>query len=192
MKTEEKQVQPSELPTEASNLSDSDQAYLNALTKLMHTKKTAPKIEEMLQSGPPEKVIPETALMINKLMEDEARKGGKPPSLELLFQAGILVVSDLLEIGNLLGAFEIVDEQEVTAILQATMQKYIEKGLKEGTIDPIELQQKAEAMLAPEDREGGIAMAEREGIPVEPNEHTAMEVYADKKVRKAGMLKGGA
>jgi hypothetical protein len=129
--------------------------------------------------------------MINSMMEQEARKGGRPPSLELLFQAGIVVVGDLIEIGNAKGIFDIQDEQEIGAILQGTMQKYIEKGLKDGTIDPVELQQKAEAMLAPEDREAALGMAEREGVPVEPNEHTAMEVYADKKVRKQGMLQGG-
>jgi hypothetical protein len=187
----QQQVQPSELATEPTNLSDADQAYLNALVKLMHTKKTAGKVEDMLESGPPEKAIPETALMINGMMEGEARKGGRPPSLELLFQAGIVVVGDLIEIGNAKGIFDIQDEQEISALLQGTMQKYIEKGLQEGTIDPVELQQKAEAMLAPEDREAALGMAEREGIPVEPNEHTAMEVYADKKVRKAGMLQGG-
>jgi hypothetical protein len=188
---QQQQVQPSELATEPSNLSEADQSYLNALVKLMHTKKTAGKVEDMLESGPPEKAIPETALMINGMMEGEARKGGRPPSLELLFQAGIVVVGDLIEIGNAKGIFDIQDEQEISALLQGTMQKYIEKGLKEGTIDPVELQQKAEAMLAPEDREAALGMAEREGIPVEPNEHTAMEVYADKKVRKAGMLQGG-
>ena len=188
---QQQQVQPSELSTEPSNLSEADQSYLNALVKLMHTKKTAGKVEDMLESGPPEKAIPETALMINGMMEGEARKGGRPPSLELLFQAGIVVVGDLIEIGNAKGIFDIQDEQEISALLQGTMQKYIEKGLQEGTIDPVELQQKAEAMLAPEDREAALGMAEREGIPVEPNEHTAMEVYADKKVRKAGMLQGG-
>ena len=184
-------VQESDLPIDPSALSDADQAYLDALVKLMHNRKTAPKVEDMLESGPPEKVIPQTALMVNNLMEQEARKGGKPPSLEVLFQAGIVVVGDLIEIGNAKGLWQIESEEDIGALLQATMQKYIEKGLKEGTIDPVELQQKAEAMMVQEDRDAGMKMAEREGIPVEPNEHTAMEVYADRKVRKAGMLKGG-
>jgi hypothetical protein len=185
------QVQESELPTDPVALSDEDQAYIDALVKLMHSKQTAPKVEDMLESGPPERSIPETALMINNMMEQEARKGGKPPTLEVLFQAGIVVVSDLIEIGNAKGIFNIQEEGDVALLLQNTMQKYVEKGLAEGTIDPIELQQKAEAMMTPEDREAGREMAQSAGLPVEPNEHTAMEVYATKKMRGAGMLKGG-
>jgi len=189
---QEPQVEPSELPTEESNLSPSDRAYLDGLIKLMHTKKTAPKIEDMLESGPPEKAIPETALMVNKMMEDGARKGGKPPSLELLFLAGITVVSDLIEIGNAKGIFEITEESEIQAILQETMQRYIQKGLKDGTVDPVELQEKAGKLMNEEDQSAAMTMGEREGIPSEANEHTAMEVYADQKVRKkGGMLQGG-
>ena len=187
----EQGVQESDLPTEAQNLSEEDQGYLNGLVKLMHSKKTAPAIEDMLESWEPEKSIPLTALKVNEMMEQEARKGGKPPSLELLFSSAIVVVSDLVAIGNAKGIFEVVEEEHVAAILQATIQQYVEKGLEEGTIDPVELQQKAEAMMTPEDREAGINMGATDGIPTSPNEHTAMEVYADRKVRKAGMLQGG-
>jgi hypothetical protein len=188
---EEPMVEESNLPTEQAQLSKSDKAYLSGLMKLLHSKKTAPMVEQMLQSGPPEKTVPEAALQINSQFEQEVRKKGQPPSLELLFSSAIYLVGDLIEIGNSAGFFEINDEQEMGTILQDTMKRYIQKGLKEGTIDPVELQQKVEPMLTEEDKAGGLALAQNDGIPTEPNEHTAMEVYAQKQVRKKGMLQGG-
>lgn len=176
---------------EEPKMSQQDQAYIGGLMKMLHSKKTAPVIDEMLQSGDPAQTIPEIALMVNQQMETEISKKSAPPSLETLLQAGVYLVSDLIEIGNAGGFFDIRDEQQVQPILQNTLQTYIERGLKNGTVDPIELQAKVEPLMSEESRNIAMQAAQKGGLPEAPDETTRMEVYG-KQMERKGMLKGGA
>lgn len=169
-------------------LEEETQAYITGLMKMLHSKDTSRNVVEMLSAGAPEKVIPQTALLINQQMEDAARSKGKPPSLEVLLNAGIYLTQDLIEIGNTAGIFEIVEEQEVGSLIQNTMQQYIEKGLKDKTIDPIELQEKIEPLMDEEHRNLAMEAGSAAGLPAKPDQMTAMEHYASK--REQGVLKG--
>ena len=170
-------------------LSKTDKVYVSGLMKLMHSKKTAPVIDEMLAAGPPEETIPQVALMINEQMES-AFKQKQKVELETLLTGGMYLVSDLIEIGNTGGFFQVEDEEQVRDITQATFQTYIEKGLKEGTIDPVELQSKVEPLLNEQQKGLGGQFGGEHGVPTQPNEETAMEVYGAQRER-AGLLKGG-
>lgn len=172
--------------------SPADQAYTNALLKVVHSKKTRNKVHDMLGSTHPEISVPKTTLMINGLVEKKAREGGKPPSLETLLYANTLLINDLIEVGNLAEVWDepVADEQRVGAILQDTMQQYIQKGLKDGTIDPIELQQKVEPLMSEEHRTAANQWGQKVGVPQEPGEAAAMEQYAQQRVRKQQMLGG--
>lgn len=167
-------------------MSRADQAYISGLMKLLHSKETAPSVEEMLQSGPPEKTIPVIALQINDQMEQAVEK---KPSLETALAAGTYLVQDLIEIGNAAGFFQIETEEQIKPILQGTIQQYIEKGLKEGTIDPVELQEKVEPLMDDDQRATGMQAAELTGIPKGPTQDTAMAAYG-RKMEQKGMMKG--
>lgn len=164
--------------------------YCAALSHLMHSKETSGNVLEMLKSGDPQEVVPQAALTINNQMEEATRKKGKPPSLDTLGAAATFIVGDLLEIGNAAGIFQIESKEEVAPILRKTMQSYIEKGIHDGTIDPIELQKKVEPMMDDEHRALGLKAASMSGIPLEPNQNTAMQAYGAQQ-KRAGMLKGG-
>jgi hypothetical protein len=189
------QEQPTSPPLEGESggesggaeLSQADQAYISGLMKLLHSKDTAPHVEEMLKSGPPEQTIPATALQINGQMEEAA--GQKPP-LETALIAGVYLVQDLIEIGNAAGYFELQDPEQMKPILQTTMQQYIEAGLQDGTIDPVELQEKVEPLMDEEQRATGMQAAELTGIPKAPTQETAMSAYGRQMERK-GVMSGG-
>lgn len=166
------------------------QAYVLGLSKMLHSKQTSPKVLEMLKAGQPEQTIPHTAMILNQQMEDAVRAKGKSPSLDTLFAAGQFLVGDLIEIGNAAGIFQLETEEQIAPIVQNTFQVYIEKGLKDGTIDPIELQKKVEPLMPEEHRQLGLEAARRTGVPEQPDETTAMEMYAMQRVRK-GALQGG-
>lgn len=166
------------------------EAYILGLSKMLHSKETSGKVVEMLRSGPPEKMIPHTALLINQQMEDTVRAKGKNPTLETLLAAGQFMVGDLIEIGNAAGIFQLETEEQIAPIVKETFQKYIEAGLKNHTIDPIELQQKVEPLMPEEHRQLGLEAAKRTGIPEKPDESTAMEMYAMQRMQK-GALRGG-
>lgn len=175
-------------------LSDSDQAYLSGLMKMLHGKETAPAIDDMLKSGgKPEEVIPAVALQVNQQMEKAV---GKKPPLETALLAGIYLVQDLIEIGNTGGFFNVQDEEEVKLIMQRTMQPYIEQGLKDHTIDPIELQSLVEPLMSEEHADTGMRAATATGIPTKPTAQTAMSAYGrameQRGFMKASPKEGGA
>jgi len=182
-----------EAPPMDPKLEKEMQAYVMGLSKLLHSKQTQPQVVSMLKSTEdPAKSIPQIALMINDQMESAVKGKGKKPSLDVLMGAAQFLVGDLIEMGNAIGIFQIETEEQIAPILQGTMQTYIERGLKDGSIDPVELQQKVEPLMPEQDRMKALEIAKAEGIPEQPNQLTAMEAYAAKRERKAaGMLRGG-
>jgi hypothetical protein len=197
MPNEQAQGQPIEAqgqPPEGQEWKPSkqDEAYTSALLKAVHSKKTRKKVHDMLGSTYPEVAVPKTALMINELVEKKAREGGKPPSLETLLYANTMLINDLIEVGNLAEVWEqpVDTEEQVGAILQDTMQQYIQKGLKDGTIDPVELQQKVEPLMSEEHRTAANQWGQKAGVPQKAGEAAAMEQYAQQRVRKQQMLGG--
>lgn len=178
-----------ETPEVDPQLEQETNAYITGLMKVLHSKETSRSVLDMLSSGPPEQSIPSTALLVNAQMEDAARSKGKPPSLEVLLNAGVYLTQDLIEIGNAAGIFEVADEEQVGGLIKGTLQAYIEKGLKDKTIDPVELQEKVEPLMDEMQSAAGLEAAGATGIPAKPDQMTAMEQYATK--REQGVLKGG-
>ena len=195
--TEQEQATPQEESKVASGVLSGDpeqkmdkqqEAYVGALVRVLHDKQTSPMVQEMLKAGPPEQTIPRITMEVNDMMQQTiARKGGQPADLETTFLGGAYVVSDLIEIGNAGGFFEVSDEDQVKEILQTTIQTYVERGLKDGSIDPVELQAITEPLLQDSDREEGIAYAKKEGLSMQADENVAMEAFGQKKYRE-GML----
>lgn len=195
--TEQEQATPQEESKVASGVLSGDpeqkmnkqqEAYVGALVRVLHDKQTSPMVQEMLKAGPPEQTIPRITMEVNDMMQQTiARKGGQSADLETTFLGGAYVVSDLIEIGNAGGFFEVSDEDQVKEILQTTIQTYVERGLKDGSIDPVELQAITEPLLQDSDREEGIAYAKKEGLSMQADENVAMEAFGQKKYRE-GML----
>ena len=166
-------------------LSKADQVYVTGLMKLLHSKDTSPHVDEMLKSGPPDKTIPQIAMQVNDQMEAAI---GKKPELETTLVGGAYLVSDLVAIGNAGGFFHIDPKTQMGPILKDTMQMYIQRGLKDGSIDPVELQSKVEPMMNEEQKQTGTTAAGLTGISMQPTHSTAMASYGAKMQRK-GMLK---
>jgi len=154
--------------------------YIGLLSKMLHSPQTKEGVYGMLQAGDPMQSIPSTALAINSQAEQAFVKKGGKPSLNTLSAGAQFLVNDLVEIGNAGGFFQINLEEGNVAhdLMLATMQPYIEKGLKDGSIDPVELQQIAEPLMNEmEQGEGSRMYGEGEGLPMEADERTAMETY---------------
>ncbi len=166
-------------------LEQQSQAYMGALSKVMHGPDTKEMVYGMLQAGDPMKTIPQTALAINEEVEGAFKKKGGKPSLDILGQAAGFLVQDLVEIGNAAGFFNLDPENEeiMTALVSNTMQPYLEKGIKDGSIDPIELQAKTEPLLTEEGRAQGLAMGAERGIDAEAGDRQVAESY-----RREGVL----
>lgn len=186
----EKDKQPTPENPMGSELSPQEvqkgQAYVSGLAQLLHSEETSPRVVQMLQAAEPLLSIPKAAEMINGMLEEQLPE---KPSLDTLMAGGVFLVTDLVEIGNAAGIFEITDEEEIGTIMQVTFEKYITDGLKDGSIDPVELQQRVEPLMTDEHRQLAGEAGKQHGIPPQPDDMVAMEQYASKRERKA-LLKG--
>lgn len=143
-------------------------AYKTVLNKLMHGKQTRNGTMEMLKSAPPEISVSQATLKITDQAAEVLESKGIKINDQVRLYGALHVMSDLVEIGNAAAGWDDpVDQQEAQLILKDTLQDYIHRGLADGTIDPIELQQKVEPMLSEEQRKIGLQHAQSSGVPVE-------------------------
>lgn len=137
--------------------------YTTSSMKLMHSKETQPAVLDMLKSGPIEQSIPATALQINGQLESQMK-----PSKDVVLASSVSLVSDLFELADAAGIAPMPPEEQIVEIYTATLQKYIHNGLKDKSIDPIELQKSVEGMMSEEQKSMGSEMANEGGLPNAP------------------------
>lgn len=193
--TEDIQEEQKGVSMETQEMNPDQQAYVTGLMKMIHDPQASPKIVDTLGAAPPNQSVPHVALMLNEQFEVQARSQGKVPDLNTLLAAGIYLVTDLVELGNTAGAFK-VSEEEIGPIIEDTLQQYIEKGLKKGTIDPVELQESVEPLMNEEQKQLGLQAGAASGVPPQADQSTAMEAYARQRApqlskQRPSALQGG-
>jgi len=153
--------------------------YSTMLTKFIHGKETQAQVLKMLQAGDPIKAIPPAAIAINEQAEQAMKT---KPSTDVVLGASVTLVADLIEVGIAAGLFERPSDEDISFIYQDTLQIYIEKGLKDGSIDPIQLQKDIEPLLSDEQREAGMQIGQQAGVGEEPDERAVLEQYTNSRV----------
>ncbi len=159
---------------------DNVDRYVGLLSKLLHSPDTRDMVSQMLAQGDPMMTIPETALTVNDQAEMMYKQNGQKPDLDTLAAGSQFLINDLVEIGNAGGLFnlDLSDDELSMKLLKDTMQPYIQKGLKDGSIDPVELQKKVEPLMKEAGNyDQGMMLAEQGGIPSGPTSDTAAESY---------------
>jgi hypothetical protein len=159
--------------------------YKTLLTKLIHAPEKQESTMEMLKAGPAAMSVPNAAITLNKQAEEIMKGKGIKISQNTKLAGSVFLVSDLIELGNAGAGWEVpVAEDEAKQIYQDTLQDYIETGVRDKTIDPMELQQSAEPFMNEQQRAVGSQVAQQQGIPMEPNQQ---QILGNQK----GMLRGG-
>ncbi|RKX64117.1 MAG: hypothetical protein DRP42_06970 [Tenericutes bacterium] len=165
-------------------------SYTTLMMDLIHNKATSNDIQDMLKSGEPSQTVPATAIQVNHMAEQTVKQStGSMPSSAAKLGGSVYLVSDLIEVGNTSGIFNVQDEAQITQIYQDTLQQYIESGIKDGSIDPIELQQSVEPLLSQEQQETGMAIGQQAGVAPQPT-NEMMNSQLMKGSAKAGAVGG--
>ena len=162
-------------------------SYTTLLMDMIHNKATSGKVLDMLKADKPERSVPSTALTINDTAMNMMQETGESVTPDILLPSSVYLVGDLIDTGNSSGIFN-VTEQQIPGIFQSTVQGYIEKGLKDGSIDPIELQASIEPMLNEQQMAQGQSTMQQSGIPSQPTQQMAMDSYAKKKNMQQGVI----
>lgn len=159
--------------------------YENVLKQLIHGKKTRDEVINMLKATKdPLTSIPSAAMTINDMGLTTMKQGGVKVEEGVQLVASQYLLDDLVKLGQASGAFQDVDEQSLKAITEDTYQLYIERGLIDKSIDPIQLQIEAEKAMTEEQAAAGLVMG-HEKVPTEPSQSAMTEQYASNKVNTA-------
>ena len=147
------------------------------MTDMVYHPDTKASIQSMLKAAPPEQSVPTTVNTVFMKFEDMAtQKNKKPMPLDMRLAGGVHLFSEVMEIGEALGVIpEDMQPDAMQPLLKDTMQMYIQKGLKTGSIDPIELQQQIEPLLTDDEMAVGLTLGEGQGVPPELQQAQANE-----------------
>lgn len=153
--------------------------------KLIHGDDTQESVLKLLGSQPdPMKAVPITTNALFKRVETQAKKKGAKFTDDVKLAAAQYMVTDLADLGNRAGLWDRqVTEEDMGPILQETMQMYIQAGLKDGSIDPIQLQRDVEKLMTPEQKATAMELGGGR-VPQGPTPAMAAQQYADKAVSK--------
>lgn len=157
--------------------------YNTALMHIIHNPKTSKNVVEMLKSAPPEQSITEVSLQLTKTVSDSFAKKGQKVEDAVKLCGAMYLISDLSEIGNTAGLWDKpVEEKDVSGLLTAVVTKYIHSGLKDKSIDPIQLQSEAEGLFNDKQKEMGNQLKNKLGLPDEPTASMGIDAYTQKKM----------
>lgn len=145
-------------------------SYVSILMNELHGPETRDDVVDILKSSKdPFMTVPQAALTINDMAKLKIEQAGGRVDINTQFLASQYLVSDLMEIGNSFGVFK-TSEKDFPDLYQDSLQMYIERGLKDGSIDPIELQLEGEKFMTQNQKIGGHYLAQEEGMPYEPQQ----------------------
>ncbi len=150
---------------EDKKVRDRIDSYVVALMNELHGSETRDDVLDILKNGKDPYIgIPEAAMAVNDAAVAKFEQNGVEVDLNTQFNASAYLVNDLMELGSKFGFFE-VTQDDFAPLLEDSLQTYIERGLKNGTIDPIELQLTAEKFTSENQRIAGLYYGQKNGVP---------------------------
>ena len=142
-----------------------------AMMDMMYDPKTKRSIQKSLKDVPPEESIPSVTNMLMSRFEDIMKPKNGEMSLDMKLGVGVMTFTEVTTLAATMGVIpEELPEQQNQELLTKTMQQYIQRGLKEKTIDPVELQMAVEPLLTPEEQALGRQTGQGLEVPGQPTQ----------------------
>lgn len=164
------------------------EAYSDNATIVVFGEKSQNAILQSLQSGNgPIDSVARTANLIHKRLQSSLEKEGEKMTEITMCLGAAHLVSELIVLGEAAGLFEMSDQDRMEAFRQS-LQMYFAQGLKDGSIDPVELQKTIEPLMNEEQRAFGEEQAQKNGLMKTPPENGKM--YRKQQPVSGGMLGG--
>ena len=140
--------------------------YVDNATLMIHSQPASDKILESLASiDNPQAAVAKTANLVHDMLEQGFQKNQKQHNELTLMFGAYQMIDELIELGEIAGIFQ-MDENQKYAAHHLAIQHYFGRGIKEGWIDPVELQKNVEPLMPQKLREQGQAEFERQSQPM--------------------------
>lgn len=159
--------------------------YASILMTIMHGPETRDDVLEMLSSSPdPFITVPQAAITVNDIARQKIEKQQGKVDEATMLAASQYLVGDLIELGEAAGKFQVSPEDNAE-LYQDAVQMYIERGLKSGEIDPIELQLAGEQFMSTNQKVGGQYLAQEQGLGYEPSQGQMLNQFGKAREKQA-------
>ena len=169
-------------------------AYSDNATIVVFSEQSQPAVLQSLQSGKnPIDSVAITANLIHRRLQDSLEKNGEKMTEITMCLGAAHLVAELIVLADAAKLFTLENEDRLEAY-RHTLMRYFEAGLKDGSIDPVELQKTIEPLMTDEQRAYGEEQMVKNGIMKTPPASSAMfrnRQQADRQPRQGGIL-GGA
>lgn len=182
MKKKQKAPQVSPLnPNQAQDISPEKRKQIEtamaAATHMIYAPETKAQVQQMIKGQEaPEMSIPMATNAIFDRFEGMAKKGPGEMPLDVKLPLGVHIFGEVLELAEAMQVIppDLPDEAK-EPMLRASLQQYIQKGLKDKSIDPIELQHAIEPLLSQEEMTIGQGLAKAQNVPGELTKEQGMQ-----------------
>lgn len=144
------------------------EAYKDNATLVVFSESSQAAVLQQLQAGKtPMESIASTANLIHKQLEASLSETGEKMTEITLCLGAAHLVSELIVLADAAKLYTLNNEERLQAY-QLAVKKYFEDGLKNGTIDIVELQKTMEPLLNEKQRQFGMQEVQRQGLPKTP------------------------
>ena len=139
-------------------------AYRDNATIVVFSEESQAAILQQLQVGEnPIDSVANTAYTIHRQLEESLKRTGEQMTEVTLVLGAAHLVTELIVLAEAAGLYTLEAGDRAEAFRHAAM-KYFEVGLKNGTIDPVKLQQEIEPLMNEEQRAFGEGHAEQNNL----------------------------
>jgi hypothetical protein len=139
-------------------------AYTDNATIVVFSEKSQPAILQSLQAGQdPVANVANTLFLVHGQLESSLAKDGEKMTEITMAIGGAHLTSELIVLAEAAKLYTLDETQKMDAYQKGIM-RYFEAGLKDGSIDPVELQKTLEPVMNDKQREFGMRGMEQGGI----------------------------
>ena len=171
------------------------EGYISVLNELLHSEKSRDSVTDVLTSNPdPFMTLPQAAVSTNDMGVNLMQQSGVKVSFATQLAASTYLIEDLIHLGYAAAGWENLSEEDIAALYEDTLQIVIERGLADGSIDPIQLQLDVEPLMDEDMQRAGQHFADQEGLGSEPSNQAMVGQYANVQEQKTAQTqaKSGA
>lgn len=159
--------------------------YVQVLTELIHSPKSRDSVVNTITSAPdPFDVVPQAAVSTNDMGVSLMKQNGTEIGFGIQLSASTFLITELIHLGYAAAGWEDLSEEEFAGIYEDTIQMVIERGLADGSIDPIQLQLEVEPLLDENQRAGAKAFQQEAGVADEPSQAAMVDQQVSGAVRQ--------
>jgi len=165
------------------------QSFTSVIMELLHSPKSRDSVTDVLMSNEdPFVTVPMVVLQTNDMAVNLMKQKGVEVPFNIQLAASAALLEDVIHLGYAAVKWEELTEEDIAALYEDVLQAAIERGLSDGSIDPIQLQLEVEPLMDEDQKRAGTRFKEDAELGDEPSQGAMVNQHVGSKMRKQEAL----